>query len=320
MFRRRLASLLLAYLLDSAAGEPPPVLHPVVHVGRTLDLLEGLARPRGRAVEAIMGFLGVGLIGVGAWAIAGRVQLAIGRLPIVVGIIVEAVVLKPVFAARMLWTEALAVADLLEAGDLNSAWGQVRSLVSRPTNGLSTPLVASAAIESVAENLTDSIVAPILAYLVAGLSGAYFYRAVNTADARWGYRGRFEFFGKATARLDDGLNFVPARLTAAILVVAGRISGEDAAAAVRVWRRDRRRTESPNAGQTMSVMAGLLGVRLEKPGHYILGEGFRAPAPADIRRAVRLGQTAGWLLMAGLVGLALVSAPVGRLGWPKLRF
>ena len=312
MFRQRLASLLVAYLLDSAAGEPPPTVHPVVWVGRIMAAVEGLACPRGRVGEAAAGFAGVLAVGLGIWAVADRIQAVLNRLPGTAGIIAEAVVLKPAFAARMLWAEALAVAELLEAGDLSGARRRVRSLVSRPTDALPAPHVASAAVESVAENLTDSIVAPILAYLVAGLPGAYFYRVVNTADARWGYRGRFEFFGKAAARLDDLFNFVPARLAAALILAAGLIRGEDLPAGLKLWLRDGGRTASPNAGQTMSAMAGLLGVRLEKPGHYILGEGLREPTPADIRRAVRTARAAGWVLVVGLAGFGLTSGFIRR--------
>ncbi len=306
MFRRRVASLLVAYLLDLVAGEPPPALHPVVWVGRALDLAEGLAGPRRRPAELAAGVLGLGGVCLGAWILAGRLGKVFKRLPAPAGIVAEALALKPAFAARMLWAEALAVAGLLEAGDLGSARRRVRSLVSRPTDDLSPALVASAAIESVAENLTDSMVAPFLAYLVGGLSGAYVYRVVNTADARWGYRGRFEFFGKAAARLDDLLNFIPARLATLALMVAGRLCGENPRAALRTWKGDRRRTASPNAGQTMAAMAGLLGVRLEKPGHYVLGAAFRPPVPADIRRAVRVGRTAGGVFVAVLAGLGLL--------------
>lgn len=313
MFRQRLVSLLVAYLLDSAAGEPPPAAHPVVWVGRLLDLVEGLVRPRGRRAELIPGFIGLGAAGLGSWVFAAYVQRGVNRLPGAAAILAEAMALKPAFAARMLWAEALTVAELLEVGDLSGARRRVRSLVSRPTAGLPAPLVASAAVESVAENLTDSIVAPTLAYLVAGLPGAYFYRVVNTADARWGYRGRFEFFGKAAARLDDLFNFVPARLVAALLLAAGLIRGEDFPAGLKLWLRDGGRTASPNAGQTMSAMAGLLGVRLEKPGHYILGKGLREPTPADIRRAVRTARAAGWALVVGLAGFGFMSGFIR--GW-----
>ncbi len=313
MFPRRTVCLLLAYLVDSAAGEPPPPVHPVVWLGRCLDLLEGLWLPRGRPADLFWGALSLGAVAALGWAVGHGLARRAARLPGVAGVIAEALALKPAFAGRMLWAEALGVADLLEGGDLAGARNRVRSLVSRPTEGLTPGLVASAAVESVAENLTDSVAAPLLAYLVWGLPGAYAYRAVNTADARWGYRGRFEFFGKAAARADDLANLVPARLAAAALLLAGLLWAEDPAGGFKVWKRDRGRTASPNAGQTMAAMAGLLGVRLEKPGHYVLGEGFREPTAADIRRAAGLGRLAGRVMVAGLTALGLIMGLRGKI-------
>lgn len=314
MFPRRPVCLLLAYLLDWAAGEPSPPVHPVVWLGQCLDLLEGLWPPRGRPADLLRGSLSLGVAATLGWAAGSGLTRLVARMPGLAGIIAEAVALKPAFAGRMLWAEALAVADLLARNDLAEARVRVGSLVSRPTGGLAPALVASAAVESVAENLTDSIVAPLLAYLGWGLPGAYIYRVLNTADARWGYRGRFEFFGKAAARADDLANLVPARLAAAALILAGAIRGENAPRGLKVWSREGARTESPNAGQTMAAMAGLLGVRLEKPGHYVLGGDFPYPTAADIRRAVRLGQAASWIVVAGLVGLGLIMGLRGRYG------
>jgi adenosylcobinamide-phosphate synthase len=183
-----------------------------------------------------------------------------------------------------------------------------RHLVSRPTAGLDSSSVASAAVESVAENTTDSVVAPLLFYAVLGLPGAAVYRAVNTADAVLGYRtGVLEHFGKAAARLDDLLNLLPARLAAALLVIAAPLAGASASGAVRVLWADGQRTASPNAGLAMAAAAGALDLRLEKPGHYRLGAG-RPPVPADIRRSVRLLWTAVGLATAAVAaGLAAAS-------------
>jgi adenosylcobinamide-phosphate synthase len=154
--------------------------------------------------------------------------------------------------------------------------------------------VAAAAIESVAENLTDSFVAPLLFYLVFGLPGALAYRALNTADSMLGYRdGALEYFGKVAARLDDVANLVPARLAALVLVV---VSGRRAPAAWSTMLSDRRHTPSPNAGWTMAAMAGALGVTLAKPGVYSLGRGDE-PVAGDIDRALRLLRRAIVLIM-----------------------
>jgi adenosylcobinamide-phosphate synthase len=197
----------------------------------------------------------------------------------------RALVLKPTFAGRALLRAGVNVEDALAAGDLTAARPRLSALVSRQTSDLDEGLVAAAAIESLAENLTDSWVAPLLAHCVGGLGGAYAYRAANTADAMWGYRSpRHEQLGKGAARLDDVLNWLPARV-AALALVAG--SGSPVGA-LGGWWRDAGQTSSPNAGQTMAAAAGALGVRLEKRGAYVLNAHARVPTPTDVAAARRL--------------------------------
>jgi adenosylcobinamide-phosphate synthase len=203
----------------------------------------------------------------------------------------------------------------LVARDLDGARRQVAwHLVSRDTTGLDQDAVASAAVESLAENLTDGVVAPLCFYVAGtalggvagGLALAWAYRAVNTADAMIGYRrDELEYLGRATARIDDVANYVPARLAAAALVAGAWLVRESAEGAARVLRRDGRRTESPNAGLTMAAMAGALGVTLEKHGHYRLGAG-PPPDPAAIDRAMRVARWTA-ALCVGLAALALVA-------------
>lgn len=222
------------------------------------------------------------------------------------GLLVEALALKSMLSLRGLVEAARAVARDLEHGDLAAARASVgRHLVSRPTAGLDESHVASAAIESVAENLTDAVVAPLLYYLALGLPGVVAYRVVNTADAMIGYReGALEHFGKVAARLDDLLNLIPARLAAAALVAAAALTGAHARRGFDVMWRDHGRTASPNAGWAVAAMAGALGIVLEKPGHYRLGEGM-LPAAGDIPRSVRL-MTVAALLSTAIVTLVLL--------------
>src|SRR4030095_4109377 len=160
-------------------------------------------------------------------------------------------------------------------------------LVSRPTAALDEGQVASATIESVAENLTDSLVAPVCFFLAGGLVAAAVYRVINTADSMLGFRrGPLEYFGKSAGRLGELLNPTPARVAGLSLVAGAALAGESAGGALAVLRRDRRRTQSPNSGWPMAAMAGALGVVLEKPGVHRLGAGA-APLTADIERAVR---------------------------------
>jgi adenosylcobinamide-phosphate synthase len=151
-------------------------------------------------------------------------------------------------------------------------------------------LAASAAIESIAENLSDSLVAPLFYYVVFGVPGALAYRAINTLDAMIGYHGRYEYLGRAAAKLDDLANLIPARLTAALLFFAAGLAGASPRAALAIGLRDHARTESPNAGWPMAVMGGALGVELEKVGHYVLGRPAEDPSPEAIRRAIPIAR------------------------------
>jgi adenosylcobinamide-phosphate synthase len=199
------------------------------------------------------------------------------------------------------------VAADLRADDLAAARLAVGyHLVSRPTAELDARHVASATVESVAENLTDSLVAPALLFLAGGLGAAAAYRVVNTADAMIGYRrGPLEYFGKAAARLDDLLNLIPARLAGLSVVAGAALTGQSGRGALTCLRRARGRTASPNAGWTMSAMAGALGVALEKPGAYRLGAG-ELPVAADIARALRVfGAAASVSLLAMVVGYVI---------------
>jgi adenosylcobinamide-phosphate synthase len=227
------------------------------------------------------------------------------------GILLAALALKSTLAVRGLVGAARGVERRLAAGDLAAARAAVaRDLVSRPTATLGAGHVASATIESVAENLTDAFVAPVAFFLVLGLPGALLYRALNTADTMLGYReGDLEYFGKTAARLDDVANLVPARLAALAIAVAAPLAGGDGAGAFRVMGRDHASTASPNAGLTMAAMAGALGVRLEKPGAYRLGDG-PLPHAADITRALRVTATAAGMLMAALAVFILIRSGI----------
>jgi adenosylcobinamide-phosphate synthase len=198
--------------------------------------------------------------------------------------------LKPALSLAPLVTAATQVQRALQRGHLVEArrllgW----HLVSRDTTDLSRAEVAGAAIESVAENLSDSIVAPLMAFRVGGLAGAYAYRMLNTADAMLGYHTReLEWFGKAAARADDVVNLLPSRVTAGLICCTARIGRGSPTAALRIVLRDADRTASPNAGWPMAAMAGALGLHLTKRGHYSLNDLGRPARPADIGRACRI--------------------------------
>jgi adenosylcobinamide-phosphate synthase len=305
---RPLATLALAVVADACWGEPPARWHPVVAMGRAIAAAERHAPRSQPAAELVYG-AAVALGGAVGWALGAHVLLAfVDRQASVLGTLAGALLLKSTFAVRALDDAAVAVGRALAAGDLATARQAVRALVSRDPAALDAPLVAAAAVESVAENLGDSFVGPLVWYAVLGVPGAVAYRWLNTCDAMWGYRGRYEWLGKAAARLDDAASWLPARLAAALLACAALLEGLDAAGAWRVLRRDRGRTASPNAGWPMSAAAGALGCRLEKPGHYVLGGDGRQPTAATIQAAVALARTASALAFGAYAAWAGLQA------------
>jgi adenosylcobinamide-phosphate synthase len=306
-------TLPLAVAWDLALGEPPARAHPVVWIGTVARLLEQRAPTQGRVAPFLYGAL-IATVPPLAYATATRlVSRWCGRWRLV-GLIVSVPLLKSTFAIRELRRAGEGVRAPLAAGDLVAARAGLRSLVSRDPAALDPCLVAAAAVESLAENLSDAVVAPLFYWALFGLPGAVAYRAVNTLDAMIGYRGRYEWFGKVAARLDDLLNIIPARLTALLLVAATALSGGDVRSAGATARRDARLTASPNAGWPMATMAGALGVELEKVGHYRLGAGGSRADAATIARADRLVTLAalGAAVLAFVARLGLRRRGAGR--------
>jgi len=268
-------------VLDALVGEPPAWAHPVVWIDWLLARLEAVA-PAGEFMRLMYG----AGVAVGVPFLSGWLAGLVGRRLPWVG---QAVILKPAFAGRSLLEAGRLVERDVQFGRIGEARQALRALVSRPTGGLDAAQVSAAAIESLVENVVDSWLAPRALYALGGLPWAYAYRAANTADAMWGYHNpRYEHLGKAAARLDDAFNFMPARLAALIVVLLA----PDPQRALRVWWIDSKRTQSPNAGQVMAAAAGGLGVRLEKPAHYVLNDSGATPTPRDIQRARHLVQRA----------------------------
>ena len=292
--------LALALLLDWGLGEPPRYLHPVVAMGKVAAALERVAPRRGRAAPLLYGTVAALLVAA-LFSIPSYLLLDWLRgWNAIVYVIAGAVLLKSTFSLRQLLSEALNIRDRLRRGEVGRARHDLRALVSRDTSELSPELIASAAVESAAENTPDSFVSPLVFFLLLGVPGAMAYRVVNTLDAMWGYHGRYEYLGKFVARLDDLLNLVPARVAALLLAAAAPLSGGSARSALRVLWRDRSLTASPNAGWPMAAAAGALRVRLEKVGHYRLGDNHYPLTPETIDRAAGLVRVAAlfWVVVA----------------------
>lgn len=286
-----LIALLTAFLIDFTLGDPPNRFHPVVAMGSLIRALTGRWNRGGNARRF---FAGTGLILIGGalfsvpWVLLGG--FAEARLPgWIVGLLMG-LCLKPVFAFRGLLKAGREVRQALLKDDLTEARRLVAwHLVSRDTSTLSEGQVASATIESLAENLTDSFLSPLLCFGVGGLGLAWFYRFVNTADAMIGYHSAdFEYFGKFAARLDDVLNWLPARIAALLLILAAGLCRLSTRKAFHTMIDQHHRTSSPNAGWTMAAAAGALGIILEKPRNYRLEGGQALPQAEDISRALRL--------------------------------
>jgi adenosylcobinamide-phosphate synthase len=289
---------LAALTVDLAWGEPPLWAHPVVFSGHMIATLERFApSPPGAALRH-----GALLVALPS-AVAAVVGVAATRpRPSLMRALLAVWLLKTTFALRELDRAALRVQLALQDRRPDRARIELRGLVSRPTADLSDELIASAAIESVAENLCDSYLAPLFWYKIGGLPAALAYRVVNTADAMVGYRGRYEFLGKVAARLDDLLNYVPARLSAVALALAAPLVRAGPLGTLLGGATEQARTASPNAGWPMAAAGAALAVRLEKPGHYRLGSGD-PPTAADIGRARLL--LYGGALVATVVALTL---------------
>jgi len=306
-----------AVLVEAAVGYPTPLYraigHPVTWMGRLLGLLENrmnseaesyfTRRRLGVVALAILLTICLGATFFFMWFVSTAF----------VGLAVTVLAATSLIAQRSMYDHVLAVADALERDGLAAGRKTVSMIVGRNPDQLDEAGVARAAIESLAENFSDGIVAPVFWMAVAGLPGAVAYKAVNTGDSMIGHRtSRFEAFGWAAARLDDLLNLPASRLSALLIAVAAFFTGGSLVHAVRAVRRDASHHRSPNAGWPEAAMAGALGLQLAGPRVYgdelvvdaFMGDGRREATAADIRRALRVFIAAcviQWLLLAGLV-------------------
>lgn len=280
--------LLLALAIDLSIGEYPRPLHPVVWMGKVSSLGLRIAPRRGRWAQLIYG-AGVVILTIALFALSAYFLLSyLKGLNTAAYVLVAALLLKSTFSLKELRRAALRVKRFLEGGNLRRARVEMKALVSRDTSQLDKPHLVSATVESVAENTSDSFVAPLFYFLLFGLPGAIAYRVVNTLDAMIGYHGKYEYLGKFAARLDDGLSFIPARLSGLLIVAAAYLCRKDGRNAWQVMLADHGNTQSLNAGWPMSAAAGALRTQLKKVGHYSLGNANSPLSPQLILPGVRL--------------------------------
>lgn len=315
-----LAAILAGYLLDLCLGDPHSMPHPVRAIGNLIVWLEKYLRPAEKKHatergERRAGVLFVCLVLLVTGSVAGAI-LWISRLGgIWIQTVVEAVMTYYLLAARSLRDESMAVCRKLEAGEIEEARYAVSMIVGRDTKPLSEAGIARAAVETVAENASDGVIAPLFYLAIGGPLLGWLYKAVNTMDSMVGYKNdRYLHFGRAAAKLDDLVNLIPSRLAALLLIVSAYLLRYDGKNAYRIWRRDRRNHKSPNSAQTESACAGALGLRLAGDAWYFgklvpkpyIGDEIHPIEPQDIRRVNRLMYGA-----AGIMGLlALVMRAV----------
>ncbi len=308
-------AVLCASCLDLLFADPPWLLHPVVVMGRCVTALEkGLRRrfpgtPRG---EFWAGAVLAAVLPLGTLALCGAVCVLAWRLHPAAYFLIQTFWCWQALALRGLAMESRRVWQALERDGLPAARAAVGRIVGRETDRLDAAGVTRAAVETVAENFSDGVAAPLFYMLLGGAPLALAYKAVNTMDSMVGYRNsRYLYFGRAAARLDDAANYLPARIAALLWIAAAFLTGHDGCSAWRIWRRDRRKHASPNAAQTESACAGALGVALAGPAVYfgtvydkpVIGDGTRPIEPRDILRAHRMLYAAGALALG--VGLCL---------------
>lgn len=315
--------LALAYMVDMIAGDPRFLPHPVVIIGRFISFLDRRLHVSGASGQALLrrGLLLTAAVLAATWA---AVRILYFLLTFVHPLFRDAVIiflLSQTLASRSLADAAARVSGPLARGDLAGARQAVGMIVGRDTDSLDETGVARAAVETVAENTVDGVTAPLFYAIIGGLPLAMLYKAVNTMDSMLGYKNeRYLFFGRAAARLDDAANYLPARLTAAVMLLSAVLLRLNINGAWRALRRDGRRHPSPNSGLAEAVTAGALNVTLGGENTYggrvsrrpaIWPEG-RAAKERDIRDAVLLMRVCGFLfLLAGLLARVFITRILG---------
>ncbi len=311
-------SLIIGFLLDALIGDPYSLPHPIRFIGRLISALEKFVRARFKNLTAGGVFLALTVLLLSAGTAFG-VLLLCYWVNVWLGIAVESVMCYYMIAARCLQKESMKVYRAISENDTEKARKAVSMIVGRDTERLDDSGIIRAAVETVAENTSDGVTAPIIYMALFGAVGGFFYKATNTMDSMIGYKNeKYEKLGKFAATLDDVLNFLPSRITALVMILSAFLLGLDGKNACRIWRRDRRKHASPNSAQTESVCAGALNVRLAGNAWYFgelhkkeyIGDDLRPIENEDIRRANKLMYVTSIFIL--LIFTALRAAIYGR--------
>ncbi len=292
--------LILGFILDVLLGDPPYLIHPVVIIGKLIGFLEKAIRellPKTKAGERLGGGIMTFLVIAISFILPWFILMVVKNINYLFKIVLEVFWCWQILAIKTMAVEAKGVFEPLEDNDIPRARKQVARIVGRDTDSLDEVGVIKAAVETVAESTSDGIVAPMLFMAIGGIPLGFLYKAVNTMDSMVGYKNeRYRFFGTASARMDDLLNFIPARLTALLMIAGARVIKLDYGNAYAVWKRDRKKHASPNSGNPESACAGALGIKLGGDAYYFgelyhketLGDDLRRPEKEDILMTVKL--------------------------------
>ncbi len=284
--------LIIGFVLDSIIGDPYSLPHPIRAVGRLISYMEKFVRKRFLNLKKGGIFLALTVILISI-VIPIALLIICYKIHIIAGIIIESILCCYMIAARCLQKESMKVCNAVEKNDTEAARMAVSMIVGRDTAGLDSDGIIRAAVETVAENTSDGVTAPMFYMGIGGAAAGFFYKSVNTMDSMIGYKNeKYADMGWFAAKLDDLLNFIPSRLTAVIMIVVSPFIKMDGRNAYRIWKRDRRNHESPNSAQTESVCAGALHIRLAGDAWYFgnlhkkpyIGDDDRPIEPQDIKR------------------------------------
>ena len=302
------AAIVTGFIIDFFVGDPHALPHPVVWIGRLIAFMDKkLRRGDSDQKDLSRGVLTVFIVIIVSTLIPALILFAACKLHPAVYYAIQSLMCWQMLAARQLVRESDRVRVRLSRGNVAGARRAVSYIVGRDTDVLDADGICRAAVETVAENTSDGVIAPLFFMLLFGAVGGWFYKAVNTMDSMLGYRNeKYLYFGRAAAKADDIVNFIPARLSALCMIAACPLCRLDTKNAYRIFRRDRYKHQSPNSAQTESVCAGALGVRLAGDAVYggvlhkkeTIGDPLRDIEPDDIKRADRLMYTASAIALA----------------------
>ena len=288
--------VIIGFLLDAVFGDPYNMPHPIRLIGNLISKLDKLlyrddTSDRQKFIRGMI----LALTVIALSAVCPLIILIICyRINIYAGIIVQGVMCYYLIAAKCLKTESMKVYSAIEKDDTEGARYAVSMIVGRDTDRLDRNGIIKAAVETVAENTSDGVTAPLFYMIIGGAVLGFVYKAVNTMDSMIGYKNdKYMYFGRFAAKLDDILNYIPARLTAVFMIIAAFISGDNGRNAFKIWRRDRRKHKSPNSAQTEAVCAGALEIQLAGDAYYFgkllkkdtIGDDLRPIENEDIKRA-----------------------------------